>query len=312
MQTIGRGSNPQARPLFFKKTMTQKIISYSLFGFDRERQENCFDFLSYLRSMHICIRLNRILFPGWDIVINIDHATYNSPYKRIFDWHVERGHIKINKCPDNEALCKAMLWRMKPVYFYQHPAWVASHVICRDLDSIPTFREAQMVHEWVNEDKAMHCITDSISHNIHAMGGLVGFRPDYFNDRMGIATWDELMAKANGIDFTRKGSDQDFLNRFIYPKCADAVTEHFIKGMKHDLPEENGRHYSIGDYEIGVDRKYKEIDLLCGHAGSAGFYEAPTMKFLHYEDPYRDEYLPLETMPEFCQIFYWQYRDDLK
>jgi len=289
-----------------------KAISYSLFGFERGRQENCFPFESYLRSMHICVRLSRILYPDWQIVLNIDHASYNSPYKDIFDWHHGKGFIKINKCPNNEMLCKAMLWRLKPIYDYVHPEWTYSHVICRDLDSIPTFREAQMVQEWINENKTMHCITDSISHNIAAMGGLVGFMPGYFNERMGVGTWDEIMEMAKGIDFNKKGSDQDFLNRVIYPRCADSATEHFIKGRVHDLAEGNGRHYSVPDIDIGIDPKYKETNLLAGHCGAAGFYEAPTMKFLHYDDPYRDEYLPLETMPQFSSIFYWQTRPDLK
>jgi len=291
----------------------KKIISYSLFGYDRERYANSFDFLSYLRGLHICIRFNRILFPDWTIVLNIDHASYNSPYKAIFDWHADRGFIELNFCPNHELLCKAMLWRLKPVFFYKHPEWIASHVICRDLDSIPTYREAQMVKQWIDENKTMHCITDSISHNIPAMGGMVGFVPGWFNERMGVATWEEIMELAKGIDFSRKGSDQDFLNRYLYPRCADSVTEHFIKGRIHDLPEGNGRHYSLDEtIDIGVDPKFKETNLLAGHIGAAGFYEAPTMKFLFWDDPFKEEYESLESMKEFDKTFYWFHREDLK
>lgn len=296
-----------------------KAISYALFGYDRDRHKDCFDFNSYLRGLHICIRFNRILYPDWVNVLNIDSTTYNSPYKPIFDWHVSKGWLKLNICPDNEPLCKAMLWRLKTVFSYVHPNWEYTHVICRDLDSISTYRESQMVEQWVREDKTIHCITDSISHTIPMMGGLVGFRPGYLNDRLQIAsksleqTWDNLIAMAPDIDFKRKGSDQDFMNRIIYPKCSDHATEHFIKGMPHNLIEGNGRHYSIDkDVTILVDPKFESTNLLAGHAGAAGFYEAPTMKFLHYEDPHREEYLELESMPEFAQIFYWNTREDLK
>jgi hypothetical protein len=296
-----------------------KAISYSLFGYDRARHKDCFDFNSYLRGLHICIRFNRILYPEWVNVLNIDSNTYNSPYKPIFDWHVSKGWLKLNICPDNEPLCKAMLWRLKTVFSYVHPNWEYTHVICRDLDSISTYRESQMVEQWVREDKTIHCITDSVSHTIPMMGGLVGFRPGYLNDRLQLASrslekiWDNLIALAPDIDFKRKGSDQDFMNRVIYPKCSDHATEHFIKGMPHNLIEGNGRHYLVDkDITILVDPKFEETNLLAGHAGAAGFYEAPTMKFLHYSDPFMNEYQELESMPEFAQIFYWNTREDLK
>jgi hypothetical protein len=138
------------------------------------------------------------------------------------------------------------------------------------------------------------------------MGGMIGIRPAHFASKTGIHSWDALMNFDKSVDFTVKGSDQSFLNRAIYPKCADSSTEHFIKGMVHNLPEGNGRHYRVNeDLPIGVDDRFKSTNLLCGHVGAAGYYEAPTMKFLHYEDPYRDEYKSLESKPEFRQLFYW-------
>lgn len=294
-----------------------KAISYSLFGYNKERHLTCFDFNSYLRGMHICIRFNRLLYPNWDNVINIDESTYNSPYRKIFDWHQNKGFIKINLCPDNEPLCKAMLWRLKTVFAYDHPEWRYTHVICRDLDSISTYREVEMVNEWIEEDKAVHCITDSISHTIPMMGGMVGFRPGYVNDIMKLNVtpenaWEKLLSMGSGIDFSRKGSDQDFLNRVMYPALCTNATEHFIKGRPHDLIEGNGRHYKVADKAININPKFRETDLLAGHVGAAGFYEAPTMKFLYHEDPYRDEYMELETMKGFEQIFYWNTREDLR
>lgn len=294
-----------------------KAVSYSLFGWNRERAHNCFDFASYLRGLHICIRFNRLLFRDWDIVVNIDSATYNSPYKPIFDWHVSKGNIKINLCPDGEKLCKAMLWRLKTLFSYTHPEWDYTHVICRDLDSIPTMREVQMVNQWIEEDKAMHCITDSISHTIPMMGGMIGFRPGYVNDLLQLNinpenAWEKLLSLAPDINYSHKGSDQDFLNRVMYPKLCKHATEHFIKGMPHDLIEGNGRHYSVPDKATGLNPAFVETDRLAGHVGAAGFYEAPTMKFLYYDDPKKKDYEELESMPEFAQIFYWNNREDLR
>lgn len=299
-----------------------KAIAYSLFGWNRERYANCFDFAAYLRGFHICVRFNRILFPGWITVLNIDKATYNSPYKKIFDWHAAKGWVRLSFQESGTPLCKAMLWRLKTVFDYDHPNWRYTHVICRDLDSIATYREAQMVQQWVDEDKAIHCITDSVSHTIPMMGGMVGFRPGYVNDLLKLEinpedAWEKLLSFAPDIDFSRKGSDQDFLNRVIHPKCAHHATEHYILGMRHDVLENNGRHYSI-DPTIkpeGVSdamRDKLEDKLLCGHVGAAGFYEAPTMHFLYHHDPYKEEYKELEELPEYAQIFYYRLREDLR
>jgi hypothetical protein len=296
----------------------KKAISYSLFGYERDRHKDCFDFQSYLRSMHICIRFNRILYNGWDNVINIDEATYNSPYRKIFDWHQNKGFIRIKLWPNGTPLCKAMLWRLATVFDYTHPEWNYTHVICRDLDSISTYREAQMVKQWIDEDKAMHCITDSVSHVIPMMGGLVGFRPGYINDLLKLNVtpenaWNRLLSFAPDIDYNRKGSDQDFMNKVMYPKLCLHATEHFIKGMPHNLIEGNGRHYSVDEsIDIGVSELFKATNLFAGHAGAAGFYEIPTLRFLNRYDPYEKDFIELETMPEFAQVFYWRTREDLK
>lgn len=296
-----------------------KAISYSLFGYGRDKHKDCFDFQSYLRSMHICIRFNRILYNGWDNVINMDEATYNSPYRKIFDWHQNKGFIKIRLWPNGTPLCAAMLWRVATVFEYDHPEWRYSHVICRDLDSISTYREAQMVKQWIDEDKAIHCITDSVSHDVAMLGGLCGFRPGYVNDILKLTNrpdqaFDKLMAKGRSINFDVKGSDQKFLNDYVYnTDCCNNATEHFIKGRSHDKKEENGRHYSIDEsIDIGVPDLFKATNLFAGHAGAAGFYEIPTLRFLSHYDPYRKDYEELESMPEFAQIFYWNVREDLK
>jgi len=308
-----------------------KAVSFSLFGYDRGRHENCFSFDSYCRGLHINIRLYRILFPGWDIVVNVDQATYNSPYRPIFDWHVKKGYLKINLFPNNQPLCLAMLQRLQTVFMFDHPNWRYTHVICRDLDSIPTLRERLMVEEWIDEDRAMHCITDSVSHTIPMMGGMVGFRPGYVNDIMKITdnpqyAWERLIAMAPGIDYRRKGSDQDFMGQVLYPKLCTNATEHFIKGRPHDLIEGAGRHYHVQEegsmiYKNVMDSihtglidkgQLEETNRLAGHVGSAGFYESPTMKFLYWDDPYKTDYEELESMPEFAQIFYWKTREDLR
>jgi hypothetical protein len=83
--------------------------------------------------------------------------------------------------------------------------------------------------------------------------------------------------------------------------------------MSHNLIEGNGRHYTLNEnINIGLDEKFKCTNLLAGHIGAAGFYEAPTMKFLYHDDPYKEDYMGVETMKGFEQIFYWNTREDLR
>lgn len=280
-----------------------KAISYALFGYGKQREANSFDFDSYLRGLMVNIRVNRIIYPDWVNVINMDNGTYNSPYRSLFDWLVSKNLAKITLCKD-APLCMAMLWRMKPIFEKDEKGnWLYSHVICRDVDSVCTYREAQAVAQWIQEDKTIHCITDSISHNIPMMGGMVGFRPRYVTDRLRVQTWQQLI-NLGSFEWIRKGTDQDFLNQLVYPKNSDSATEHFILGMRHNLKEGDGRHYSIPDIEIGIDPLYKELNYVVGHIGAAGFYESQMVHFLKNIDPYRSEYKEIEkSFP--AHIFFW-------
>lgn len=272
-----------------------KAISYSIFGFGKTKDANCFEFDAYMRGLILNVRFNRIIYPSWQTVVNVDGASY-SQYRRIFDWLQNKGHIVINLCDEDDPLCLAMLWRMKTVFAYIHPDWIYSHVLCRDVDSICTYREAQAVQQWIDEGKTAHCITDSISHNIPMMGGMIGFKPGDLSFILGVHTWEEFMKLGDGINYKRKGADQDFLNRYIYPKVAKSVTEHFVLGMRHDLAEEDGRHYSIPDYPIDVDPVFKVTNECAGHIGAAGCYDPPTQKFLNRTDPYRGDYGELNRL----------------
>ena len=82
-----------------------KAISYALFGYNKERQDNCFDFNSYLRGLMISIRMNRIVYPEWTTVLNTDKETYEA-FKELFDG-IKDLEVYVN---EPEPLCKAMLW----------------------------------------------------------------------------------------------------------------------------------------------------------------------------------------------------------
>jgi len=201
-----------------------KIISYSLFGYGKGKHESCFEFDSYLRGLMLNVRLARLLYPDWVVRIHMDDATFEA-YRRFWS---NLKCVQIVRCPD-APLTKAMLWRMLPVF---DPSVTA--VICRDLDSPLTYREAQAVYQWMESPKQAHAINDSISHCIPMLGGMVGFKTEFFTDYTGFENWEQMVGVMEGYE--RKGADQDFLNRFIYPCFSNtghsSIMHHYFLGYQ--------------------------------------------------------------------------------
>lgn len=281
--------------------MQQKIISYALFGYERAKSPDCFDFHSYLRGFLINLRLNRLLYPDWKTYLNIDSKSYNA-FSELFD----NLPIIIKIHPDNQPLCLAMLWRLSPIFDLdangQHKY---SHVICRDLDSPTTYRERQCVEQWVLNDKTAHAITDSVSHNIPMLGGMIGFRPQYFTMRVA-KSMDELLSKKPNIDFRKKGTDQDLINSVIYPAIAqpgnDSITQHYILGYPNTFLSDWSDKIPNIDV-IGVPKHFDESNDICGHIGAAGYYPPPLHKFL---SKYKNAFADIQKAEKpFASIFYW-------
>ena len=271
-----------------------KYISYSLFGYGKRTPENCFDFNSYLRGLWINIRLARCIYPGWKIHICTDFETYNQ-FKDLFS-QFEKFNVVLKVLP-SEPLCKAMLWRLLPIYDNN-----VERIICRDTDSPLTYREAQMVKEWENTPKVIHAITDSISHNIPLMGGMIGMTK-HFKDKF--PNFDNVI---DGRNYEVKGTDQETLNAKVYPAFAqhgyDSIIQHYILGMPNTFL--SGYRNSFIDEPLeNVNEVYRQTNDVCGHIGAAGYYEAPTIKFLKGYDEFKDEYIELEK--EYKHIFYWSH-----
>ena len=284
-----------------------KAIAYSLFGYNKAKHPDCFDFPSYLRGLSINVRLCRMVYPGWTVILHTDRETHDA-YQRYF----ELMPITVNVLP-SAALTKAMLWRLKPVYEknWSEEAqgftdWKYTHVLCRDLDSPVTYREAQAVQYWINKDKAIHCITDSVSHNLPMLGGMIGIRPHYFTERTNTKTWDELMSLGAHIDYSNKGADQVFLNSHIYPVFSrhghDSVTQHYLEGMPNSFLTDYHREIQPLDLP-DVPFEYKCTNDCAVHIGQSGWNETPTLKiFNKYEHIFSDI---IEAEKKYPLIFYW-------
>ena len=278
-------------------------IVYSLFGTEEERKADCFNFNSYLRGMMINIRMNKLIFPEWTTLIELDKSVYEK-YFNLFNDLKDGGWIDF-RLNDSEPLTKSMLWRLKPNFEldeYGNKYW--DYVLCRDLDSPATYREAQAVKYWMNKDKAAHAITDSVSHDVPMLGGMIGFIPKYFTDKMQVSDWG-AMFNGVGIDFNRKGADQDFLTQYVYPKFArhgvDSITQHYCLGMSNSFLSDY--HNKIQDLELDIPHDYKESNDVCGHIGAAGYYNGQMSKFIN---KHSDKFIDLTEIEKgYADLFSW-------
>lgn len=262
-----------------------KIIAYSLFGYGKERQANCFDFYSYLRGLMINLRLSKLLFPTWKVRLYTDQKTYQG-FESFFGVLQKNGVLEIVICDECE-LTKAMLWRLKPAFDPNVEIF-----ICRDVDSPLTYRDAQAVTEFEQSPKQAHAITDSVSHTIPMMGGMIGFKNTHFTEYTGFDNWDKMVACMTGYE--RKGADQDFLNRFIYPRFANpnksSIMQHYFLGMPNTFLDgyKTCSCYSVAGHnencplniKLNLPDSFKETNSMAGHIGASGWYEGATYKFL--------------------------------
>ncbi len=292
-----------------------KAISYSLFGFN-QRNENCFSFDSYLRGLMLCLRFNRLIYPEWKTILQTDRSTY-AAFQNIFSPLEEKELLIIEKNPDGAQLCEAMLWRLKPLFDDG-----ITHLLCRDLDSVATYRERQAVQYWVDRHtKSMHAITDSVSHDLPLLGGMIGFIPREFTARTGWANFGQMMSNGR-MDFSAKGSDQTFLNKVIYPKFGekghDSITQHYFNGYSNTFlsdfhtctcpPPSGHRSDCPNNYSIDLPEELKESNSVCGHIGSAGYYSTTTENFLR---KYKDIFIDLHNIElQNTDVFYWAKNHD--
>lgn len=260
-----------------------KVISYSIFKADCQP----FEFMAYLRGLYFNARMNKLIYPDWVTVLNIHDKVFDK-YERFF------GELQCLRVVHHDApLCEAMLWRMFPVFMKD---FKVTHVICRDADAITTYKEAQAVQEWVDSGLGFHGITDNPAHSLPMMGGMVGFNVEQF--RIEFPQWNSFEQMIRGVDLSKRGSDQDFMMKKIYPFAKPNMMGHFFEGCKEKV--KITKHTAGGQLK-NVDARLWESNLTCRHIGSPGVVDMETLRFFQRFD--KADYSAFEK--EFSDICYW-------
>lgn len=267
----------------------RKVLATALFGGSDK----------YERYLRAWLRGALNLFPAsddWSIFVAVDDMTFDR-YRRFFDRLRTTGLVEVRSF-GSAPLCKAMLWRMAPVFES------TDVVFCRDIDAPPMPRDRACCDAFIDSDCVVHTVHDNPLH-IGIMGGLCGFRSREFRDATGLLTLGGLFFEANFTDemWGSHGADQVALNRLLDRIGGPKLLEHrfagWAAGQPAQLPRRQPGYYDCAGQSATVpdtgwswnDGLSADVvaaaDRLGNHLGCAGYDEAPAISFWdQYGDPH--------------------------
>jgi hypothetical protein len=195
------------------------------------------------------------LFPNWQIVIHHDRSLLEHPYGRVLVAAEREGLVCLRFIEDRPSeLCRAMFWRMRPIWLEEH----AEVVACRDMDSLPLPRDRTALESFAASGASVHCLLDNSAH-AGLMGGMAAYRVRSLRDAF--PNWDEF-SSIDAVDNWRDhGSDQIFLARIVWPKVAHRALEHRL----HESTVALGEVPGIPQDALAA------ADKLAPYVGAAGF-----------------------------------------
>lgn len=184
--------------------MGYKVISFSLFGYDRK----------YLVGMQRNLELAKEIYPDWQVKIYFNDTV---PLEFIESIDGKAQLIEVR----SDYSIPGMMWR-----FYPNNDPDVERFIIRDADSRLSLREREAVDEWVESGRRLHVMRDHIHHGnnittLPVMGGMIGLVCD-INFNMGA----EILTYARGNDLFKRLVDMYFLRDVIYPRYKNDMLIH--------------------------------------------------------------------------------------
>ena len=154
-------------------------------------------------------------FPGWICRFYIDKSCKKELIETIKGDNVEVILV------DSKDEFHGMFWR-----FWSAEDPEVDIFLSRDCDSRFSDREVKAIREWLDSDKDFHIMRDHPYHTVPILGGMWGCRNGLMR-KIGLT---KLIESWN--QYGRKGIDQDFLGRCVYPLIYKTSLEHSEFGLK--------------------------------------------------------------------------------
>lgn len=213
------------------------------------------------------VRAHFAAFKGWELRIHHDDRVREFPYFKVLHRLHEAGMIRMVAMGEAPTLCGAMLWRLSPV---MDPD--VGYFICRDVDSLPMHRDRKMVDEFIASGAYAHAILDSESHCGPMMGGMVGFKAQELHKIL------HFPLPFDAQSLSVHGSDQKWLNTFVWPKLASKT---LIHQRRDDIIYPNALR------TLKAPPQETELDKVVRHVGAA-YPREKAMEVLQEHHRYQD------------------------
>ncbi|HLO42588.1 MAG TPA: hypothetical protein VK176_16315, partial [Phycisphaerales bacterium] len=242
----------------------RNIVSLTLFRHKASAYEHpdCGEWRGkfFARYLPVIIRAYKAFYPDWRIVIHHDSSVYTNLYGDVLIGLEKDGIVELEEvAQDPPSLAEASLWRMRPIRMSS----LAKVVITRDIDSLPTAREAEMVREFIASEAIAQVIHDSPSHN-GLMTGMMAFKVREVCARVDthdLFFWLRDRGRSDYLDFDVHETDQVILNRHLRPSIADGLLETKGTAIERNTPLERlGRH-------IGAPFDHREAAVVLSQTG---------------------------------------------
>jgi hypothetical protein len=265
-----------------------KLVTVSLFGAAHAE---------YAKYLPAFMRGHLNVFPlreGWRLRFYVDSEVAKNAAGKLIRRYAQEGLcesvIMYGLTTATPPLCKAMLWRVDPVFDAK-----VDYVFCRDLDAPPMPRDRACCESFMASRAAVHTIHDNEQH-VGVMGGLCGFWAPEFRKRASLAQLGDLyrFGALPEAEWARKGADQVVLNRVLDERPQLTLLEHRYSGWSNGpgkLPaREPGAYrceaWSMKTPDLGYwrggppDQKTTDAaDRLGAHLGCAGYDHEAAVKF---------------------------------
>lgn len=197
-----------------------RVIGYSLFADSRYKTENYTDSIPYV------VAACRALFPKWEVWIYHDACVQEARSWAFLEKMQELDEIKLIPMGDSISLGYSKLWRFKPLWEEG-----VEYLLCRDVDSIETYRNRRAVEQFIADGAGIHVLSDCETHKgISIMAGMCGLKVSCFLDRLSKPTWESFVLRYSPDRMNGYPADEELLSKEVWPVMQDIACEHRLSG----------------------------------------------------------------------------------
>lgn len=250
----------------------KNVLSYCLFDMRPENAKLFGNTTYYTEALQYNLLAARSLFPDWEILVYSD----NSDKQNLLDPRVNAKAIPMGGRPVHD--CLGMMWRWIPL-FDKEVKYVAS----RDTDALMIPDERFALEEFIQIGGGVHNFSAHPQHNIRMMGGLSAVDAEQFRSRTPYKKFEEFIS---GYDFSKHGSDQEFIRTRIFDLLEDKSVEHKIIPVdsRPGYLSNKTKFFNRINYDLNpkmlIDKSLvKEANDLAISAGSIRFDKVKSRQF---------------------------------